>query len=144
MKSLYGTRKASHIWETKGQRVIIDSGFVIGTWSPAIVCCRERELWGFVHGDDFTITGHSMQLAWIESRLNEVVQGQLLQVWQDRSHVEGIQILRNECIRSWRRVGRDRMHRNGKRRFERTGDWSSAVAGGGVTEFILEFIRVLQ
>ena len=31
-------------------------------------------------------------------------------------------------IRSWRRVGRDRMHRNGKRVFERIGDWSSAVA----------------
>ena len=71
LKSLYGTRKAAHNWEKKWQRVIIDSGFVIGTWSPAIVCCRERELCGFVHGDDFIITGDSMQLAWIESRLNE-------------------------------------------------------------------------
>ena len=33
--------------------------------------CRARELRGFVHGDDFIITGDSMQLAWIESRLNE-------------------------------------------------------------------------
>ena len=51
--------------------MIIDSGFVIGTWSPAIVCCCEREWCGFVYGDDFTITGDSMQLARIESRLNE-------------------------------------------------------------------------
>ena len=54
---------------------------------------------------------------------------QRLQVWQDRSHVEGSQIQRNECIRSWRRVGTDGMHRNGKHRFGRIGDWSSAVAG---------------
>ena len=71
LKSLYGTREAAHNWEKKWQRVIIDSGFVIGTWSPAIVCGRERELCGFVHGDDFIITGESMQLEWRESRLNE-------------------------------------------------------------------------
>ena len=59
------------------------------------------------------------------------MQRQMLQVWQDRSHVKGLQIQRNEYIRSWRRVGTDRMHRNGKRRFERIGDWSSAVAGKG-------------
>ena len=35
------------------------------------MCCRERALRGFVRGDDFIITGDSMQLAWIESRLNE-------------------------------------------------------------------------
>ena len=71
LKSLCGTREAAPNWEKKWQRVIIDSGFVIGTWSLAIVCCRERELCGFVHGDDFIVTGDSMQLAWIESRLNE-------------------------------------------------------------------------
>ena len=46
----------------------------------------------------------------------------MIQVWQDWSHVEGLQIQRNECFRSWRRVGRDGMHRNGKHRFERIGD----------------------
>ena len=35
------------------------------------MCCRERELNGFVHGDDFIFMGDSVQLAWIESRLNE-------------------------------------------------------------------------
>ena len=35
------------------------------------MCCRERELCGFVHGEDFIITGDSMQSAWRESRLNE-------------------------------------------------------------------------
>ena len=64
LKSLYGTRKAAQNSEKKWQRVIV------GTWSPAIVCCLERELCGFVHGDDFIVTGDSMQLAWMESRLN--------------------------------------------------------------------------
>ena len=71
LKSLYGTRKAAHNWDKKWQRVIIDSGFVIVPLSSAIVCCRECELCGFVHGDDIIVTCDSMQLAWIESRLNE-------------------------------------------------------------------------
>ena len=51
--------------------VLIDSSLEIGYWSPAIVCCRERELCGFVHGDAFILTGDAMQSAWAESRLNE-------------------------------------------------------------------------
>ena len=47
LKLLFGTRQAAHNCEKKWQRVIIDRGFVVGTWSPAIVCCRERELCGF-------------------------------------------------------------------------------------------------
>ena len=43
VKSLYGTREAAHNWEKRWQSVMIDSDFVIGTWSPAFVCCRERE-----------------------------------------------------------------------------------------------------
>ena len=49
------------------------------------------------------------------------VQRQMLQVWQDWSHVEGLHIQRNECIRS-----RNGMHRNGKHRLECIGDRSSA------------------
>ena len=37
------TQTLEHV-EKKWQRVTIDSDFVIGTWSPAIVCCRECEL----------------------------------------------------------------------------------------------------
>ena len=69
--SLYGIRKAARSWGEGWQKVLIDSSFEIGTWSPAIVCCRERELCGFDHGDDFIVTGDSMQLAWAESRLTE-------------------------------------------------------------------------
>ena len=66
MKSLNGTRKAAHNWKKKWQRVIVDSGFVIGTRSPVKMSCVV-----FVHGDGFSITGDSKQLVWIESRLNE-------------------------------------------------------------------------
>ena len=59
---------------------------------------------------------------WVRSRgskkcekQQEITQKQLPQEWKDKSHVEGLQIQRNECIRSWRgRLGRDRVHRNGK------------------------------
>ena len=70
-KSLYGTRKAVHNWKKKLQSVLIEMNFEIGTWLPAIVCCRERDVCGFVHGDDFIFVGKSMQLAWAESRFNE-------------------------------------------------------------------------
>ena len=35
------------------------------------MCCHERELCGFAHGDDFIITCNSVQLMWIELRLQE-------------------------------------------------------------------------
>ena len=35
------------------------------------MCCHERELCGFVHGDDSISTGDSVQLMWVESRLKE-------------------------------------------------------------------------
>ena len=43
----------------------------MGTWSPAFVRCRERDVCGFVHGDDFIFVGESIHLGWTESRLNE-------------------------------------------------------------------------
>ena len=76
LKSLYGTQKTAHKWETKRQKVLVDNNFEIGTWSPAIACCWERELCGFVHDDDFIFSCDSMQLPWAESRLFEKVDSQ--------------------------------------------------------------------
>ena len=63
------------------------------------------------------------------------VHRQMLQLWQDRSHVKGLKIQRNECIRSWRRVGRGTMHRNGKvsqiRVNPRVADTHRALMAGG-------------
>ena len=71
LNSLHGTRKAAHSWERKWQSGIVEMNFEIGTWSPAIVCCCEREVCGFVHGDDIIFVGESMQLAWTESGVDE-------------------------------------------------------------------------
>ena len=71
LKSLHRIRKAAQNREKMWQSVLIEMNFDIGTWSPAIVGCREREVCGFVHGDDFIFVGELMQLAWTESRLNE-------------------------------------------------------------------------
>ena len=71
LNSLYGTRKAAHSWERKWQSGLVEMNFELGTWSPAIVCCCEREVCRFVHGDDFTFVGESTQLAWTESRVDE-------------------------------------------------------------------------
>ena len=69
LKSLCGTRKAAHKWEkvaTSDRRQWFCHRYMV----TSIVCCRERELCGFVHGDDVIITVDSMQLTWAESRHN--------------------------------------------------------------------------
>ena len=71
LNSLYGTRKAAHSWERKWQSGLVEMNLKIGTWPSAIVCCCEREVCRFVHGDNFIFVGESTQLAWTESRVDE-------------------------------------------------------------------------
>ena len=52
LKSLSGTRGAAHNREKKWRSVLIEMNFDLGTWSPAIVCCRERDVCGVAHGID--------------------------------------------------------------------------------------------
>ena len=65
--SLSEMRKETHRWKTKWRHVFVNHKPKLST----VVCCHERGLCGFVHGDDFIITGDSLQLMWIESRLKE-------------------------------------------------------------------------
>ena len=65
--SLSEIRKETHRWKTKWRHAFVNHK----RKSSTVVCCHERELCGFVHGDDFIITGDSVQLMWIESRLKE-------------------------------------------------------------------------
>ena len=65
--SLSEIRKETHSWKTKWRHVFVKHK----PKSSTVVCCHERELCGFVHGDDFIFTGDSVQLMWIESRLKE-------------------------------------------------------------------------
>ena len=55
LKSLCGTRNAAHNLERKWQSLRIEMNFEIGTWSPAIASCRERDVCGFVHGNHFIL-----------------------------------------------------------------------------------------
>ena len=66
--SLSEIRKETHGRKTKWRRVLVNHK----PKSSTVVCCRERELCRFVHGDDvIIITGDYVQLIWIESRLKQ-------------------------------------------------------------------------
>ena len=68
LNSLSEMRKETHKWKTtKWRHVFVNHK----PKSSTVVCCHERALCGFVNGDDFIITGDSVQLIWIESRLKE-------------------------------------------------------------------------
>ena len=69
--SLSGMRTEVCNWEKKLQEVFDDNTLLLATTYQSRSCCHERELCGFVHGDDFIITGDSVQWMWIESRLKE-------------------------------------------------------------------------
>ena len=60
-KSLSEMRKETHRWKTKWRHVFVNHK----PKSSTVVCCHEREMCGFVHGDDFIVTGDSVQLMWI-------------------------------------------------------------------------------
>ena len=55
--SLSEVRKETHRCKTKWRHVPVNHK----PKSSTVVCCHERELRGFVHGDAFIITGHSVQ-----------------------------------------------------------------------------------
>ena len=65
--SLSEMRKETHSWKTKWRHVFVNHK----PKSSTVVCCHERELCVFVHQDNFIVTGDSVQLMLIESRLKE-------------------------------------------------------------------------
>ena len=69
--SLSGMRTEACNWEKKLQEVFDDNTLLLATTYQSRSCRHERELCGFVNGDDFIIMGDSVQLTWIESRLKE-------------------------------------------------------------------------
>ena len=65
--SLSEIRKETRSWKTKWRHVFVNHK----PKSSTVVWCHKCELCGFVQGDDFIITGDSVQLMWIESRPQE-------------------------------------------------------------------------
>ena len=56
-------RKEVCKWEKKLQRVPMDNTLLLATTYQSRCCCQEREPCGFLHGDDFIVTGDSLLLA---------------------------------------------------------------------------------
>ena len=70
-KCLYGTRDASAQWEHLWTAALKKLGFRSGTFSPCLLFHEERQIWTFVHGDDFISVGESDGLKWLFESLQE-------------------------------------------------------------------------
>ena len=69
--SLYGTRDAAQNWAREYSNTLKALGFRIGQASPCNFQHEEKEISMTVHGDDFTATGPSESLAWLETKMRE-------------------------------------------------------------------------
>ena len=69
--SLYGTRDAAQNWATEYTNTLKELGFKTGAASPCNFKHSSRELYVTVHGDDFTITGPTADLKWMEKAMSD-------------------------------------------------------------------------
>ena len=69
--SLYGTRDAAQNWAREYTTFLKECGFEVGVASP---CNFRHEYWGIaltVHGDDFTATGPTASLKWLQYKMGK-------------------------------------------------------------------------
>ena len=64
--SLYGTRDAALNWTKTYTQFMLECGFEVGRGSPCNFVHRGRGVVLTVHGDDFTSTGTTRDLAWLQ------------------------------------------------------------------------------
>ena len=69
--SLYGTRDAAQNWATEYTNTLKQLGFKAGAASPCNFKHTVRELYVTVHGDDFTITGPTADLEWMDKAMGD-------------------------------------------------------------------------
>ena len=69
MLPMYGTRDAAQNWASECTDKLLSWGFVRGKATPCIFYHPGRNLRVAVHGDDFTILGHSAQLDWFQKEI---------------------------------------------------------------------------
>ena len=67
--SLYGTRDAAQNWAKEYTSFLKECGFTIGKVSPCNFSHPEKELALTVHGDDFTVTGPTTSLKWLQKKM---------------------------------------------------------------------------
>ena len=68
---LYGTRDASQNWAKEYTTYLEECGFKTGLASPCNFEHVNRELKLTVHGDDFTVTGPTAGLQWMQRRMEQ-------------------------------------------------------------------------
>ena len=70
-KWLYGMRKAAKSWEEFYTEKFVEKGFQPGSFCPVVFFNKETAVRVVVHGDDFTFSGHHLELValrnWMES-----------------------------------------------------------------------------
>ena len=68
-KAMYGTRDAAQNWESEYVEFLKSLGFKQGRATPCAFVPTSRKLILVVHGDDFTISGHSEDLDWFRNQI---------------------------------------------------------------------------
>ena len=69
--SLYGTRDAAQNWAKEYTTFLEEIGFKAGLASPCNFKHKYRELKLTVHGDDFTVTGPTKDLNWLQRNMED-------------------------------------------------------------------------
>ena len=69
LKSMYGTRDAAQNWEKEYSGFMTSSGFETGKANPCVFYHREKSVRAVIHGDDFTLLGHSENLDWFRKEI---------------------------------------------------------------------------
>ena len=70
-KSLEGTRDAAQNWEYTYSKFMTDLGFERGKATPCIFTLSSKNLRVVVHGDDFTVLGHTKDLDWFRQAISD-------------------------------------------------------------------------
>ena len=72
VKAMYGTRDAAQCWEREYVAFMKKAGFSCGRSSPCIFYHPSRSIRAVIHGDDFTILGHRLELDWFRTEMTSV------------------------------------------------------------------------
>ena len=68
---LYGTRDAATNWQTTLSDHLEGIGFKRGKAFPSVFVHPEKDIWTFVHGDDYCSAAEKEDLNWLESELSK-------------------------------------------------------------------------
>ena len=66
---MYGIRDAAQNWEAAYTDFLTETSFTRGIGSHCVFHSTDRNMTIVVHGDDFTVLGHAMDLDWFRSKI---------------------------------------------------------------------------